>query len=74
MEGALLSPLMHLPYSYLKTLVTNLNSLAENFLDELRPLADGKTTVAMVDHIHGYTMDVLGKVTQLYCEIRCLVA
>lgn len=48
--------------SYLKTLVEPLNSLVDHFLEELKPLADGKTEVLMSDHVRDFTLGVVSKV------------
>ena len=44
--------------SYLKSLVPSFNECADKFIERLRPLADGKTTVPMKDHLaEVYTID-----------------
>ena len=49
-------------YSYLKSLVPSFNECADKFLEGLRPLADGKTTVPMKEHLAEVTQDVISKV------------
>ena len=48
--------------SYLKSLVPTFGECVDKFLDRLRPLADGKTQVPMMKHIHTTTLDVISKV------------
>ena len=48
--------------SYLKSLVPSFNECADKFLEGLRPLADGKTTVPMKAHLAEVTLDVISKV------------
>jgi len=49
-------------YSYLKSLVPSFNECADRFIGRLRPLADGKTTVPMKEHLAEVTLDVISKV------------
>ena len=49
-------------YSYLKSLVPSFNECADKFIQGLRPLADGKTTVPMKEHLAEVTLDVISKV------------
>jgi len=48
--------------SYLKSLVPSFNECADKLIERLRPLADGKTTVPMKDHLAEVTLDVISKV------------
>ena len=38
------------------------NECADKFIEGLRPLADGKTTVPMKEHLAEVTLDVISKV------------
>ena len=49
-------------YSYLKSLVPSFNECADKFIQGLRPLADGKTTVPMKEHLAQVTEDAISKV------------
>jgi len=44
-------------------LVPSFNECADKFIERLRPLADGKTTVPMKEHLAEVTLDVISKVT-----------
>ena len=47
------------------------NECADKFIEGLRPLADGETTVPMKEHLAEVTLDVIGKVG---CELHmCIV-
>ena len=48
--------------SYLKTLLDPFNEMVEKFLDNIKPLADGKTVVPMKRHFGEFTMNVISKV------------
>ena len=50
-------------YSYLKTLVSTFNATITSVIDELRPLADGKTVVPLKKYIHNITLEIISKVT-----------
>ena len=41
------------------------NSIVDDFLDKLKPLADGKTEVPMADHVKEFTLDVVNKVMKI---------
>jgi len=49
-------------HSYLKSLVPSFNECADKLIERLRPLADGKTTVPMKEHLAEVTLDVISKV------------
>ena len=49
-------------YSYLKSLVPVFNECVDQFLERLRPLADGKTQVSMKEQFDILTLDVISKV------------
>jgi len=49
-------------YRYLKSLVPSFNECADKFIQGLRPLADGKTTVPMKEHLAQVTEDAISKV------------
>ena len=36
----------------------------DKYLDELKPMADGKTTVYMADHIRGFVLGVVSEVCE----------
>ena len=48
--------------SYLKTLLEPFNEITTNFLDKLRPLADGVLMVPMKWHFGELTLDTINKV------------
>ena len=48
--------------SYLKTLLTPFNEMADRFLEQIKPLADGATLVPMKRHFGELTMDAISKV------------
>ena len=48
--------------SYLKGLIPIFNECVDQFLERLRPLADGKTQVPMKEEFAAVTMDVICKV------------
>ena len=48
--------------SYLKGLVPSFNECVDRFLERLRPLADGKTEVPMMEEFATLTLDVICKV------------
>ncbi len=52
--------------SYLKGLVPSFNSLVDDFLEKLKPLADGKTVVPLKDHIQSFVLEVVSKVSKVY--------
>jgi len=43
--------------------VPSFNECVDKFIQGLRPLADGKTTVPMNEHLAEVTLDVISKVT-----------
>lgn len=49
--------------SYLKSLLPSFNECTDKLLDNLRPLADGKTVVPMKQYLADVTLDVISKVT-----------
>ena len=51
--------------SYLKTLLKPFNEITNEFLDELKPLADGETKVPMKTHLGEFSLDVISKVAIL---------
>ena len=59
-------------YSYLKGLVPSFNEGADKFIEGLRPLADGKTTVPMKEHLAEVTQDVISKVQGLWNKLPCI--
>ncbi|EDO47129.1 predicted protein [Nematostella vectensis] len=57
-------PLIQLSFAreHLKTLISSFNQSCDLFIETLKPLADGKTEVCMLDQFHRITMDVIMKV------------
>ena len=51
--------------SYLKTLLKPFNEITNEFLDELKSLADGETKVPMKTHLGEFSLDVISKVAIL---------
>ena len=51
-------------YSSLKELLPKFNECVNAFLDGLRPLADGKTVVDMMEAFHEVALDVISKVSR----------
>ena len=49
-------------HSYLKGLIPSFNECVDQFLERLRPLADGKTEVPMMEEFGTLTLDILSKV------------
>ena len=49
-------------YSYLKTLLEPFNEIANRFIDNLDPLADGRTDVPMKIKFGEFTLEVISKV------------
>ncbi len=50
-------------YSYLKSLLPSFNKCVDVLLDNIRPLADGKTDVPMKQHLAECTLYVISKVS-----------
>ncbi len=48
--------------SYLKSLLPSFNECTDKLLEGIRPLADGKTTVPMKQHLSEVTLNVISKV------------
>ena len=48
--------------SYLKGLIPSFNECVDQFLERLRPLADGKTQVPMKDEFATLTLSIISKV------------
>ena len=46
----------------MRLLMRQFNDIADTWLDELTPFADGKTTISMAEHFYRVTLDVIGKV------------
>lgn len=59
-KRAMLNPAFH--RKYLMNLMESFNSVGEEFLEELRKKADGKTSVRMADEFAKVTLDIIGKV------------
>ena len=59
-KRAILNPAFH--RKYLMNLMDAFNSVCDNFLENLRRLADGNTPVKMVDEFARVTLDIIGKV------------
>ena len=57
-------------YSYLKTLLKPFNEITNEFLEKLKPLADGDTKVPMKVHLGEFSLDVISKV---YCFSSTIV-
>ena len=55
-------------FSYLKSLLPSFNECTDKLLDNIRPLADGRTTVPMKQHLAEVTLDVISKVSTLMME------
>ena len=49
--------------SYLKTLLIPFNEMVKTFLDWIKPLADGNTTIPMKVRLGEFTQDVISKVS-----------
>ena len=47
---------------YLKTLMDQFNQVADVWIERLEMIADGKTSLNILDSLHGITLDVIGKV------------
>lgn len=54
--------LLFLLCSYLKSLVPSFNECVDQFLERLRPLADCRTQVSMIQQFSELTLDVISKV------------
>ena len=52
-------------HSYLKELIPTFNSIVDDHLQRLKPLADGETLVPMKDHICSFSLDIVCKVILL---------
>lgn len=50
-------------YSFLKSLVPKFNSLVDDSLEKLKPLADGKTIVPLSNHIRDFVLNVVSEVS-----------
>ena len=48
--------------SYLKTLLEPFNAIANRFIDNLEPLADGNTDVPMKTKFGEFTLEIISKV------------
>lgn len=59
-KRAMLNPAFH--RKYLMNLMNAFNSVCDDFLANLRRLADGKTPIKMVDEFARVTLDIIGKV------------
>lgn len=59
-KRAMLNPAFH--RRYLMNLMAPFNSICDDFLENLRNYADGKTPVRMVDEFARVTLDIIGKV------------
>jgi len=46
--------------------VPSFSECADKIIERLRPLADGKTTVPMKEHLAEVTLDVISKVGYMY--------
>ena len=53
--------------SYLKGLIPSFNKCVDQFLEKLKPLADGKTQVPMVEEFATLTLDIICKVCVIMC-------
>lgn len=60
--------------SYLKSLLEPFNAIADRFIENLVPLADGKTDVPMKIKFGEFTLEVISKVynTVVLCNIELL--
>jgi len=52
-------------YSYLKTLVKTFSEITNNTINEMKPLADGKTEVPLKKYMLQLAMNILNKVCEL---------
>ena len=68
-KRAMLNPAFH--RKYLMNLMESFNSVGEEFLEELRKKADGKTSVRMADEFAKVTLDIIGKVGVSYIVTKC---
>ena len=59
-KRAMLNPAFH--RKYLMNLMDAFNSICDDFLENLRKYADGKTPVRMVNEFGRVTLDIIGKV------------
>ena len=50
----------------MKSLIPMFGEFVDTFLNQLRPLADGKTKVPMIQHFSIATVDVISKVIKLF--------
>ena len=56
--------------SFLKDLIPSFNECVDQFLERLRPLADGKTQVPMKEEFSTLTLNVISKVNwELCCRV-----
>lgn len=53
-----------LHYSYLKDLIPSFNECVDQFLERLRPLADGRTQVPMKEELATLTLSIISKVNR----------
>ena len=58
-------------FSYLKTLLEPFNEIANNFIDRLKPLADGVTAVPMKTQFGEFFLKVISKVH--ICAVQRLI-
>ena len=52
-------------YSYLKTLLVSFNEETNKFIEQLKPLTDGVTSVPMKVHFGDFVLNVISKVNTL---------
>ena len=52
-------------HSYLKGLIPSFNSIMDDFLENLKPMADGKTVISLKENIQTFILDVISKVSHL---------
>ena len=52
-------------YSYLKTLLVSFNEETNKFIEQLKPLTDGVTSVPMKAHFGDFVLNVISKVNTL---------
>ena len=58
--------------SYLKTLLEPFNEKASKFIENLHPVADGKTEVPMKTHFADFTLETISKVSSITeCTPSC---
>ena len=56
-------------FRYLKSLTTQFNSTADALMEELSKIADGGTTIQMIEYLNRATLDIIGKVIAFFNHV-----